>query len=81
MKIADFGIAGPAAGRDGNGYLKTIAGTEGYMAPEIWRKEPYKGQAIDVFSCGVILFALVTGNAPFESSKETDPCYKYIMQQ
>lgn len=35
IKIADFGFAGPMAGRDGSGYLKTVLGTKPYMAPEI----------------------------------------------
>ena len=35
LKIADFGFAVALAGKDGSGLLKTICGTEGYMAPEI----------------------------------------------
>jgi 5'-AMP-activated protein kinase catalytic alpha subunit len=35
IKIADFGYAGPIAGRDKSGYLKTILGTKPYMAPEL----------------------------------------------
>jgi serine/threonine protein kinase len=35
LKIADFGFAGPAEGRDGSGMCTTILGTQNYMAPEI----------------------------------------------
>lgn len=35
VKIADFGAAAPIRGRDGSGVLKTLRGTEKYMAPEI----------------------------------------------
>jgi serine/threonine protein kinase len=35
LKIADFGLMGPLAGRDGSGYLSTRTGTRKYMAPEI----------------------------------------------
>ena len=35
LKIADFGFAGPLAGRDGGGTLSTNLGTLNYMAPEI----------------------------------------------
>lgn len=35
IKIADFGFAGPIAGRDNKGYLDTYLGTLYYMAPEI----------------------------------------------
>ncbi len=38
--------------------MKTILGTKGYMAPEIENKKLYHGNAIDVFSAGVILFLL-----------------------
>lgn len=44
LKIADFGYAGPLAGRTGNGYLHTILGTFPYMAPEIHEQLPYKGE-------------------------------------
>jgi len=44
LKIADFGYAGPLAGRTGNGYLVTALGTATYMAPEIHAREPYKGE-------------------------------------
>lgn len=43
LKIADFGFAGPANGRDGKGYLTTKLGTGHYMAPEIWELMPYIG--------------------------------------
>ena len=35
LKIADFGLAGPTMGRDGDGYLETKCDTLLYMAPEI----------------------------------------------
>jgi serine/threonine protein kinase len=43
LKIADFGFAAPLAGRDGSNTLKTVLGTFGYMAPEIFAKLPYNG--------------------------------------
>jgi serine/threonine protein kinase len=35
------------------------------MAPEIFEKKKYDGEAADVFSLGVILFILATGSFPF----------------
>jgi len=35
LKIADFGFATAIAGKEGDGLLKTILGTESYMCPEI----------------------------------------------
>jgi serine/threonine protein kinase len=35
LRIADFGFSSSLMGRDGTGFMKTVLGTEGYMAPEI----------------------------------------------
>ena len=56
LKIADFGLSGPIEGKDGSGYLKTISGTKSYNAPEIHQRQPYKGEKVDVFASGIILF-------------------------
>ena len=58
LKICDFGLSGPFAGKPkyGDGLLGTFYGTKEYMAPEILRRSTYIGQAIDVFSSGVLLF-------------------------
>ena len=71
---------GPVNGRDGSGYLHTICGTPGYMAPEILKRLPYRGESVDVFSCGVILFAAYTGNCPFSQATENDAYYKAIIK-
>ena len=60
LKIADFGFVAPVGGRDGSGLLKTICGTPGYMATEIWLKIPYEGKKVDIFASGVILFMSLT---------------------
>lgn len=65
LKIADFGFAGPIAGRLGTGYLTTILGTRPYMAPEIQEEKPYKGEVVDIFAAMIILFIMVSGNPPF----------------
>ena len=65
LKIADFGLAGPTMGRDGDGYLETKCGTLLYMAPEIHQGKPYKGTQVDIFACGVILFMICLGDCPF----------------
>ena len=65
LKIADFGFAAPVAGRDGSHQLKTVLGTLGYMAPEIFQKLPYNGPQVDLFAAGIILFIMVAGHPPF----------------
>jgi len=78
LKIADFGFAGPIAGRDGSGYLRTKLGTKPYMAPELHERKPYRGALVDIFAAGVILFIMVSGTPPFNIAEATDQYYKPI---
>lgn len=63
IKIADFGMAALQTDAD---LLETSCGSPHYAAPEIVSGLPYEGFASDVWSCGVILFALLTGRLPFD---------------
>lgn len=63
MKIVDFGLS--------NTYkfgqkLKTACGSPCYAAPEMIAGKKYHGSNVDIWSCGVILFALICGYLPFE---------------
>lgn len=63
VKLADFGMAA----LESNGkLLETSCGSPHYAAPEIVLGLKYHGAASDVWSCGVILFALLTGRLPFD---------------
>ncbi|WPK24277.1 hypothetical protein PUMCH_001544 [Australozyma saopauloensis] len=63
VKLADFGMAA----LESNGkLLETSCGLPHYAAPEIVLGLKYHGAASDVWSCGVILFALLTGRLPFD---------------
>jgi len=82
MKIADFGFATSLTGKNGNGQLKTYLGTESYMAPEIILKKSYKGEAVDIFACGIILFIMVSGIPPFlKADAKTDRYYRHIYRK
>ena len=65
LKIADFGFSTYLAGKDGSGLIKTVLGTESYMAPEIHQNEKYSRNAVDIFAGGIILFIMYTGHPPF----------------
>jgi serine/threonine-protein kinase HSL1, negative regulator of Swe1 kinase len=65
IKVADFGMA--AWQKNGsNGMLKTACGSPHYAAPEVVMGMPYNGSTSDIWSCGIILFALLAGKLPFD---------------
>jgi len=78
LLLADFGFATAMAGKDGTGRLRTILGTDNYMAPEIHSKAPYIGSSVDLFAAGIILFIFYTGHPPFNHAKATDSYYNLI---
>ncbi|OCF36519.1 CAMK/CAMKL/GIN4 protein kinase [Kwoniella heveanensis BCC8398] len=63
IKIADFGMA---ALEPSDKLLETSCGSPHYASPEIVAGMSYHGAASDIWSCGVILFALLTGRLPFD---------------
>ncbi|KAI6010698.1 Pkinase-domain-containing protein [Pisolithus orientalis] len=70
IKIADFGMAAWQAGSN-NGLLRTSCGSPHYAAPEVIMGKEYDGRASDIWSCGVILFALLAGHLPFDDEDLT----------
>ncbi|THG14715.1 hypothetical protein TEA_015646 [Camellia sinensis var. sinensis] len=63
LKIADFGLSNIM--RDGH-FLKTSCGSPNYAAPEVISDRLYAGPEVDVWSCGVTLYALLCGRLPFD---------------
>jgi len=63
IKIADFGMASLQVPSK---MLETSCGSPHYASPEIIKGIKYDGTAADVWSCGIILYALLTGNLPFD---------------
>ncbi|KAJ3571828.1 hypothetical protein NP233_g3507 [Leucocoprinus birnbaumii] len=67
IKIADFGMAAWQINASGTtDLMKTSCGSPHYAAPEIIRGDPYVGSAADIWSCGVILYAMLTAQLPFD---------------
>lgn len=63
IKIADFGMANLQVPSK---LLETSCGSPHYASPEIIKGDKYDGPKSDVWSCGIVLFALLTGNLPFD---------------
>ncbi|UZJ52773.1 hypothetical protein CBS101457_002093 [Exobasidium rhododendri] len=63
VKVADFGMA---ALQPSEKMLETSCGSPHYASPEIVSGKSYKGTASDIWSCGIILFALLCGRLPFD---------------
>jgi serine/threonine-protein kinase len=74
VKIMDFGIA-----KSGGQVTNTgqVLGTPNYMAPEQVKGRPLDGRS-DLFSLGVILYEMLTGEKPFVGQNVTTIIYKIV---
>lgn len=64
MKLIDFGLAAiftPGVP------LRVHCGSPSYAAPEIIGRQNYEGPPVDVWSLGIVTFAMVCGHLPFYS--------------
>ena len=75
MKIADFGLARYVSEEE---MAKTVAGTPGYIAPEILEQKPYDHRC-DYWSLGVVTYLLLSGKLPFEHADHVE-CFGLIMR-
>lgn len=64
-KIVDFGFAHNYTTK--NPYLMTMCGSPAYISPELLRKEEYTAET-DIWSVGIVLYAMVAGVLPFIDS-------------
>lgn len=63
--LVDFGLADHW--NEHSDYLFHRCGTPGFVAPEVLHDAKYTTQ-VDVYSLGVLLFTLLTGQNPFDST-------------
>lgn len=77
IKIVDFGMA---ALQPVNKWLNTACGSPHYASPEVILGQNYRGDKADVWSCGVILFAMLTGTLPFDSEGDHYDVIKTVLK-
>ena len=76
LKIVDFGLGNLY--KQGE-YLKTACGSPCYAAPEMIAGKSYNCLMVDIWSSGIVLFAMLCGFLPFEDSN-TGVLYQKIMK-
>lgn len=75
LKITDFGTAKIL--QFGTAQTAHVMGTPSYMSPEQVKGKPVDGRT-DVFSLGIVLYELMTGEKPFPGQNITTVIYKIV---
>ena len=78
LKIIDFGLSNYFKAGQSN-LLSTPCGSPCYASPEMVAGKKYDGFKIDVWSCGIILYAMLCGYLPFEDS-DNEVLFKKILE-
>jgi len=75
IRLIDFGLSknyDPSAP-----FMSTICGSPAYAAPELVKGNPYTN-SVDIWSIGVILFAMIAGFLPFDDQNMNEQLKKVI---
>ncbi|KAM0893845.1 hypothetical protein ACQ4PT_024845 [Festuca glaucescens] len=82
LKVSDFGLsAAPVVPGSAESLLLTACGTPAYAAPEVLRRKAYDGAKVDAWSCGVVLFVLLSGRLPFDDANIVEMCRKALRRE
>ena len=76
LKIIDFGLSNYSLN---NEYLMTHCGSPSYTSPEMIAGNKYDGYAVDVWTSGIILYAMLCGYLPFEE-RDNKSLFKKIVK-
>lgn len=69
VKICDFGVSKVV--RKGE-IMTEQCGTPAYIAPEILIDKGYEGFSVDIWSAGVVLYAMLYGTVPFKANNMSE---------
>ncbi|EEH46924.1 PLK/PLK1 protein kinase [Paracoccidioides brasiliensis Pb18] len=73
IKVGDFGLAAIILSEKDEKRRRTLCGTPNYIAPEVLdRSKGGHNQKVDIWSLGIICFAMLTGYPPFQSKTQEE---------
>nr|XP_058919629.1 LOW QUALITY PROTEIN: serine/threonine-protein kinase Chk1-like [Kogia breviceps] len=75
LKISDFGLATVFRHDNRERLLNKMCGTLPYVAPELLERKEFHAEPVDVWSCGIVLTAVLAGELPWDQS--SDNCQEY----
>ena len=78
-KVTDFGIARTLE-QDGLTADGRVLGTTDYVSPEQALGHPVTGQS-DIYSLGVVLFEMLTGDVPFRGDNQVAVAMKHVREE
>ena len=76
LKIVDFGLSN-IFNTEKSKLLSSSCGSPSYAAPEMLQGKKYKPQPVDIWSSGIVLYAMICGYLPFEDDNN-DLLYRKI---
>nr|XP_020633619.1 serine/threonine-protein kinase Chk1 [Pogona vitticeps] len=76
LKISDFGLATVFKYNGRERLLNKICGTLPYVAPEVLKRKEFHAEPVDVWSCGIVLTAMLAGELPWD--QPVDSCQEYV---
>ena len=69
LKIIDFGLSNISPD---NEFLNTPCGSPSYAPPEMIEGNKYDGELADIWSSGIVLYVMLSGNLPFDGKNNND---------
>ncbi|XP_074159976.1 serine/threonine-protein kinase Chk1 isoform X1 [Sminthopsis crassicaudata] len=75
LKISDFGLATVFRHNNRERLLNKMCGTLPYVAPELLKRKEFHAEPVDVWSCGIVLTAMLAGELPWD--QPSDNCQEY----